>query len=453
MNLHPHRPVDRRTLLRGAGVALALPWLESMSAGSRKVDAAGEITGGERPGRAIFCYWGLGLNGRDFTPADAGKRYGLTEILQPLERHRDDFTVISGLKLTHGGGHTGDRCFLTGTATHAATTKLKVSCDQQLAAAVGRQTRFPSLVLGIRRGTGFGGQQDNTLSWTESGTPIPAENRPHVLFDQLFRVESPDEIAARRRDAFDVASVLDAVGDEARRLENRLGRDDRRKLDEYFTSVRDVERRMADELSWLSKAKPKVERLDFGDDVQALDPAIRGGSKFDYRRYQRLMYDVIALALQTDSSRVVSYMPRMDLRDGTGCYAFMGCPYGYHEMTHHGEDPDKLKWQTRVDVWYSEDWAYFIDRLKGIREGDATLLDHTLLVWGSSGGTVNSHHHTDLPTMLVGGGKLGIRHQGHLVKKGMLLGNLWQTMFTALGQPIPQNFQDGEADGLIAELL
>lgn len=447
------KPLPRRTFLKGSGTALALPWLEVMSTQARAVANAGGITEGERPRRSIFCYWGLGINGRDYTPSDAGLNYRTTKILKPLDRLRDDFTVISGLTLTHGGGHTGDRSFLTGTATHSSSTKLRISCDQQLAAAVGKQTRFPSLTLGIRRGTGFGAPQDNTLSWTENGTPIPSENRPHVLFDQLFRAESAEQIAARRAESAETSSVLDAVRDEADRLNKKLGRDDRRKLDEYFTSVRDVERRMADELAWLSKPKPQVERLKFGDDVQALDPEVSRGKTFDYRRYQRLMYDVLALALQTDSTRVVSYMPRMDLRDGTGCYTFMGCPYGYHEMTHHGEDPDKLKWNTQVDTWYSEDWGYFLDRLKSVKEGDGTLLDHTLLVWGSSGGTVNSHNRTDLPTMFVGGQKLGIRHQGHLVKKGVLLGNVWQTMFEKMGVPVPDDFQGGEANGVISELV
>ncbi len=445
--------LSRRTLLKGAGVSLALPWLESMSPASRSITNAGEITEAERPRRAIFCYWGLGINGRDYTPVDTGRDYQTTKILQPLDRLRDEFTVISGLKLTHSGGHTGDRAFLTGTATHSASTKLRISCDQQLAAAVGKQTRFPSLVLGIRRGTGFGGQQDNTLSWTESGTPMPAENRPHVLFDQLFRAESAAEIAARRSESSETTGVLDAVADEARRLQARLGRDDRRKLDEYFTSIRDVERRLENDLAWLSKPRPQVERLDFGDDVQALDPTLRGGSKFDYRRYQRLMYDVLTLALQTDSTRVVSYMARMDLRDGTGCYTFMGCPYGYHEMTHHGEEADKLKWLTQVDTWYSEDWAYFLDRLRSVKEGSGTLLDNTFLVWGSSGGTINTHHATNLPTMVFGGRKLGLRHRGHIVKQDVRLGNIWQTMFQALGVTTPGDFQGGEADGVIGELL
>jgi Protein of unknown function (DUF1552) len=210
---------------------------------------------------------------------------------------------------------------------------------------------------------------------------------------------------------------------------------------------------MATDLEWLYKPKPTVEPIDFGKDPQALDPTTRGGRQFDYRRYQRLMYDIITLALQTDSTRVIGYKPRMDLNDGTFSYGFMGCPYDYHTMTHHGEDPDKLKWLTQVDTWYAEDWAYFIDRLKGVREGDGTLLDHTLLVWGSSGGTVNAHNRTDLPTMLAGGQKLGIKHQGHIMKKDMLLGNLWQTMFGAMGVKVPDNFQGGEANGIVKDLV
>lgn len=446
--------LSRRTVLRGAGVALALPWLESMSACAHSATNAGGMKETERPKRAIFSMWGLGINGRDFTPTDDGKGYTVTPILKPVAHLRDDFTLISGLKLTHSGGHGGDRTFLTGTNTHNADSKLRVSCDQELAAAVGKQTRFPSLVLGINRGTGFGsGTIDKTLSWTPGGTPIPAENRPHVLFDRLFRADTADEIAARRSGADRATSVLDAVRDEAKRLNDQLGKDDRRKLEEYFSSVRDVEARIESDLEWLNKPKPKVAPLNFGKDVQALDPETRGGKAFDYRRYQRLMYDVIALALQTDSTRVISYYARRDLSDGTYCYGFMGCPYNYHEMTHHGEEADKLKWLTKVDTWYLEDWAYFIEKLKGMKEGDGTLLDNTLLVWGSSGGTVNAHNNNDLPTMLVGGHKLGVKHQGHVRQKDVRLGNLWQTMFGLLGAPLPKNFQGGEADGIIKAIV
>ncbi len=443
------QPLPRRTFLRGAGVTLALPWLDAMSRTSTSLADAGAISPVETPRRAVFCFYGLGLNGRDFTPLDFGPDYTLTPILRPLAAHRRDFTVISGLKLTHSGGHVGDRTFLTGTNTRSAGAKLRVSCDQELAAVVGGATRFPSLTLGIRRGTGFGGNQDQTLSWTPAGTPIPSENRPHVLFDQLFRPDTDTALQAREAEFVRRSSVLDGLRAEADRLRRGLGADDRRKLDEYLTGIRDLERRMQEEKQWLRRPKPSVATLTFGNE-QGLDPDKAG---LDYRRYQRLMFDVAALALQTDSTRVISYMVRMDGQDGTGSWREKGNPYNYHEMTHHGEDPDKLKWFTQSDVWYLEDWAYFLDKLKSVREGDATLLDHTLACYGSSGGSINAHHNHHLPTMVAGGARLGIRHQGHLKKEDVRLGNLWSTVFDRLGVPLPENFQGGEADGTIGELV
>ena len=441
--------LNRRCFLRGAGVAIALPWLEVMSRAAVKADTAGSLAADEIPRRSVFCMWGLGLNGRDFTPSTTGPAYQLTPILKPLERHRRDFTVVSGLKLTHSGGHGGDRTFLTGTNTHDSGCKLRISCDQELALAVGDQTRFSSLVLGIRRGTGFGNPQDNTLSWSRSGTPIPAENRPHILFDQLFRPETADTLAQREAEFARRASVLDSVRAEAKALNERLGKVDRDKLDEYFTGIRDLEKQMQDEKHWLYKPKSKVAAPEFGNE-QGLDPT---KGNLEYRRYQRLMYDVIALALQTDSTRVISYMARMDNSDGTGAFKGEGNPYGYHEMTHHGEDADKLRWWTKADSWYMEEWAYFLDKLRSVKEGDGTLLDHTMLVWGSSGGTINAHNNHNLPAILCGGSRLGVKHQGHIIKKDAYLGNLWQTMFGMMGVPVPQNFQGGEADGEIKELV
>ncbi len=303
--------LSRRTFLRGAGVTLTLPWLEVMSPLAQAVTTAGGLGAEEAPKRAVFTMWGLGVNGRDYTPKDVGPDYTATPILEPLQEHHRDFTVISGLKLTHSGGHGGDRTFLTGTNTHQAGCKLRVSCDQELAEVLGRDTRYRSLVLGVRRGTGFGNAQDNTLSWTRNGTPLPAENRPHVLFDLLFRPDTPETLAQREAEFARRASVLDSVREEARAFEDTLGKIDRNKLDEYLTSVRDLEKTMQDEKSWLHKPKPEVEGIDFGTD-QSLDPEKTG---LDYRRYQRLMFDVIALALQTDGTRVVSYQPRMDNRN------------------------------------------------------------------------------------------------------------------------------------------
>lgn len=450
MNILPKRPpMPRRTFLKGAGITLALPWLDAMGIGCESISRAGSMAPAQTPRRAVFCFFGLGLNGRDFTPPDTGLNYTLTPILKPLEALRRDFTVISGLKLTYSGGHVGDRTFLTGTNTRSAGARLRVSCDQELAQALGGQTRFPSLTLGIKRGTGFGGFQDHTLSWSPSGTPLPAENRPHVLFDQLFRPDTPQTLNQREAEFVRRASVLDSLREQARQLNGSLGSDDQRKLDEYLTGIRDLERRMQEEKEWLRKPKPKVETLTFGKE-QGLDPEKAG---LEYRRYQRLMFDVIALALQTDSTRVISYLARMDGSDGTGAWRELGNPYNYHEMTHHGEDPDKLKWFTRADIWYMEEWAYFLNKLRSIREGEGTLLDHTLVSYGSSGGAINAHHNHHLPTMLAGGSRLGIKHQGHIVKEDVRLGNLWWTIFDRLNVPIPSNFQGGEADGIIKELV
>src|SRR6185436_7679605 len=201
-------------------------------------------------------------------------------ILKPLESLRREFTVISGLKLTYSGGHVGDRTFLTGTNTRSAGCKFRVSCDQELAATVGRATRFPSLTLGIKRGTGFGGNQDQTISWAASGTPIPSENRPHVLFDQLFRPDTAETLNQREAEFARRTSVLDSMRTEAKRLSNSLGADDRAKLDEYLTGIRDLERRMQTEKEWLRRPKPNVEMLTFGKE-QGLDPDKAG---LEYRR-------------------------------------------------------------------------------------------------------------------------------------------------------------------------
>ena len=265
----------------------------------------------------------------------------------------------------------------------------------------------------------------------------------------MFRPDSADTLVEREAEFARRSSVLDSVRGEAAALSNRLGKVDREKLDEYFTGIRDLEKQMQVEKTWLYEPKPMVDAPEFGDE-QGLDPNRRG---LDYRRYQRLMYDLITLALQTDSTRVISYLARMDNSDGTGAFKGEGNPYGYHEMTHHGEDPDKLRWWTKADTWYMEEWAYFLDRLKSIKEGDGTLLDHTMVVWGSSGGTINAHNNHHLPVMLCGGGGIGVKHQGHVRKEDAYLGNLWQTMFGVMGVPVPENFQGGEADGVIGEIV
>jgi hypothetical protein len=243
-------------------------------------------------------------------------------------------------------------------------------------------------------------------------------------------------------------SILDNIREEAKKLESKVGTEDRRKLDEYFNSIRDIEKRMDTEKAWLHKDKPKVE---YKTPIPKIEP--RQDKRFDYRNYQRLMFDIIALALQTDSTRVISYMAKKDLSDGTGSYGQMGNPYDYHTLTHHGEDPERLDWLTKVDVWTMEDWAYFLDKLQSIKEGSGTLLDHTIVARSSSGGTLNAHNNTMLPAMICGGAAVGVKHQGHIVQKDKSLGNLWATMCTLMGMKVPSDFMGGETDGIVKAIV
>jgi hypothetical protein len=205
---------------------------------------------------------------------------------------------------------------------------------------------------------------------------------------------------------------------------------------------------MEEERAWMQRDKPVV---NYGP-VAKIEP--KTDKNFDYRSFQRLMYDLIALALQTDSTRVISYMAKKDLSDGTGTYGHLGNPHGYHTLTHHGEDPERLKWLTQVDIWTMEDWAYFLDKLHSIKEGDGTLLDHTLLARSSCGGTTNAHNNKMLPAMLCGGSRIGVKHQGHIIEDDKSLGNLWATMNTLMGmKQIPEDFMGGEWDGLIKPLI
>ena len=361
--LHKREPMPRRTFLKAAGVSLALPWLDVMSASANSIGTAGSITAAETPRRAVFCFFGLGINGRDFTPADTGRNYTLTPILRPLAALKDDFTVVSGLKLTHSGGHVGDRTFLTGTNTRSAGARLRVSCDQELAAAVGRNTRFPSLSLGIKRGTGFGGYYDHTLSWSPSGTPIPAENRPHVLFDQLFRPDTPQTITQREAEFVRRASVLDSLRHEARRLEGSLGADDRHKLDEYLTGIRDLERRMQEERDWLRRPSRRWTPSTSAT-FRASTPT---GPGWNIAAINGSCSTSSPLPCRPTAPASSPTWPAWTAPTAPAPGASLGNPYNYHEMTHHGEDPDKLQWFTRADTWYMEEWAYFLGKLKSVK--------------------------------------------------------------------------------------
>ncbi len=430
--------MNRRTFLRGTASAIALPWLEAMGANSTSFAKAGEVAAGEIPPRAVFTFWGMGMNPFTATPATTGLDYVLPESVRPLEPLKRETTFFTGLHSVTGG-HSSSHCFLTG--VDPTKGRYGISCDQVIAERLEGRTRFPVLALSCTRQTGFGGVGDGTLSWTRNRTPVTPEDRPQVVFDRLFRPDSPADIAARRQRAAEQRSVLDGVREEARRMQQRLGQGDRARLDEYLASIRDIEQQLASDARWLEEPKPRVDPVDYA--------RARLG-------WFRSMFDVMSLAIQTDSTRLVTYQVR-DSLNGTPINSSTirerGVPWDLHTITHNGGEEEKLNWWTRIDAWQMEDWVYFLNKLKNMREGNGTVLDHTLALWGTTNGGPAAHYKQDLPALLTGGTALGIRHAGHIAGGNRLpLGNLIRTITEKMGVRVDDRFYGGAHSGVIREL-
>lgn len=449
MNINTHHwQMPRRTFLKALGVSVALPWLEVMSASAKNVTTAGSMPHSEIPRRAMFTYWGLGVEPTGFTPTDVGKHYTLTPSLAPLAPFKDDCTLMTGLQ-SFTGGHGSCCCMLTGVNT-VRNGKTMTSVDQQLAGYHGSKTRFPSLVLGTVRETGFGGPFPMTLSWSKNHTPITPENRPEVLFEKLFGSEENNTIAKAKTAMAQRASLLDSIREQASSLQRQVGTADRQQLDQYFTSIRDLEERIKVEGEWIDRPKPKVTRPDFGPGSSR--DRIAGDGR-GYSEYTRLMFDMIALAFQTDSTRVVSHIPRTE-SDEAHCYGYLTkSKWDLHTITHNAQEDDKIGMWRQLDAMYLAEWAYFLGKLRGVKEGNGTLLDNTMAAWGTTNGGPNAHDSKMLPLILCGGSALGLKHQGHLVQKDMPISNVWQTIVSSVGMPLPENFQGGVATGVVKELI
>lgn len=434
------RRLSRRTFLRGTGVAMALPYLEAMLPSSAIASPTPDA-----PPRLGMFYFGTGMNMRQFWPGQTGRDYTPSRILRPLANHRDQMTLLNGTFLIHGGGHDGAYPF--GTAI-ARGERQRISPDQLAARAIGSQTRYPSLQMSVDRGTNFGSQALATVSWNDQGVPLAAENDPKVLFDRLFRPDT-SERKARQGDAFRRRqSILDLVREDAQQVAAQLGRSDRDQLEQYFNSVRELEQSLARRLEWADTPKPPIETDDLHGTYDQKMAGPEGNGDYLYDDYAKLMYDLITLAFQTDSTRVVSYVVRKELAGGV--YPEFNVAKGYHALSHHGNDPKNLEELAKVDEIYMRHWAYFLNRLASIREGDGTLLDRTVL--GLSSGMGFEHSKDNLPTILCGGAGLGVRHQGHLkLDPPVPLASVWQTMLDRVGVPIEGEFQN--STGVIQPLI
>lgn len=436
------RSLSRRTMLKALGVAVPLPFLEAMLPQRLLAAGAKEAV----PARMLVCHFGTGMNIREFFPKETGAECDLPRIVKPLEAWRKRMTIVSGLKLEHGGGHTGDYAFLTGTEGWTPTgIKSGISADQVVAAEVSRDTRFPSLQLSVARGTNYGQQGLATLSWNKNGTPLAAENDPQVIFQRLFGVDDAEESAQRQAGFRRRGSILDYVRDQARHMERSVGTADRKKLDEYFTSVREIELQLQRDKDWSQKPKPKPELPNLGNYSRSLVPSAQN---FDYDAYQKLMYDLIALAFQTDSTRVITYNVRQELAGGT--FAVHAVSKGFHALTHHNNDPKNLEELAKVDEINMQFWAKFLDRLNQIAQPDGrSLLDHTVIAYSSSAGM--DHSRDKLPTAIFGGEALGMKHCTHLkVTEGTPLAGVWHTMVDRMGVKVDK-LQDSR--GPISELI
>ncbi|MFO0966744.1 MAG: DUF1552 domain-containing protein [Gemmataceae bacterium] len=395
----------RRSFLRAGGVCLALPWLEAFAPATPAAAAT--------PRRLVCVCTPLGLHAPNFFPAVAGRGYAPTPYLDILRDFRDDFTVISGL--FHPGienGHDSIFSFLTA-APHPerrAGFRNTISFDQVAADHIGERTRFPSLQLSHE---GFG------LSWTRTGALIPPNTSPAGVFTRLFLGGRPEQVREQVRRLRDNRSILDAVGAQAGALKTGLGAGDRGKLDEYFTSVRELERRMANAEEWSARPLPRVDAVVPRD---IPNPADLVGKT-------RLLLDLTHLALQTDSTRLVTI-----LLGGTSLVPpIAGVSLDHHNLSHHGLDADKLAQLSRVESETMRTLRDFLARLKATREDGDTLLDRTSVFFGSNLGSGNSHSCRNLPVLVAGG---GFRHGQHLAFNPTTpppLANLFVSLLERLG--------------------
>lgn len=383
--------INRRHALRGLGSFVALPLLDCM----RPLRAAARAEG--KPARSVFVYLPNGVNTLDYQITEAGRDYRLSRSLQPLETFREVVTPISGLH--HPGGlghhHNCEKIWLTG-GKLGPTDRNSISVDQMMAEVTSKQTRFHSLEIATRTGS---------LSWTRDGIRLPAMNRCREIFAHLFEVPQ-DGLKARRRALRRKGSVLDANLAEVRRLEKQIGADDKGRLDQYLTSVRETEIRTERADAWLDIPRPSISEEDRKRTDKDV-PQTQAGEYF------RTMYDLIILALQTDATRIATFCSGSE---GQGLpIPELGISQSRHQLSHHNGDPGHMEALTRSDGFAVEQFAYFLKRLGETRDPDgAPLLETTMALFGSGMSYGHSHGNANLPLVLAGGSKLGIRHGRHL---------------------------------------
>jgi hypothetical protein len=441
--------ISRRTALKGIGVAVGLPFLEAMEP---SLWAAGPVR--SVPRRMAFLYVPNGIHMPDWTPTTQGAGFTMPRTLESLTPFRNELLVMSGLtcdKARPNGDGPGDHAramsaFLTGQQarkTHGADIRAGISVDQQAAQRVGRVTRFPSLELGCEAGgqagncdSGYSCAYSNNLSWRSEGTPNPKEINPRLVFDRLFGgTAGPAADPASRLRAQYNRSILDFVREDAQNLRGRLGAADLRRLDEYLTSIREIERRIQGTPPGpgpaVSRGVPRP-----------------SGVPSNYRDHIRLMADLLVLAFQADLTRIGTFVYANEGSNRN--YRLISVPEGHHDLSHHGNNRDKQAKLGQINRFHIEQFAYLLNKLKSVREGDGTLLDHCMILYGSGNSDGNAHNHDELPILLAGKASGSLRSGRHLrFARNTPLCNLYLEMLDRMGCPA-QRFGDstGRLPGL-----
>jgi hypothetical protein len=428
MNTHAAL-ISRRTLLRGLGVSLSLPWLEAMGPVVSWAEAADPKT--VAPNRMAFLYVPNGKHMPDWTPKQEGGKFELSPILEPLENVKHKLLVLSGLTADKarpygdgGGGHArAMAAFLTGVhpnKTDGTDIRNGISVDQAAAVRIGEKTRLTSLEVGTEHGamagncdSGYSCVYTSTMSWRSATQPLPKQVNPKLVFERLFGSGDKQQKKRNARQK----SILDYVREDSKGFSNGLSTSDVRKLDEYFSSIRDIELRM--------------ERAETLPPIKTPDYPAPSGIPASYEAHIRLISDLLVLAFQADVTRVATFVLANEASNKP--YPFINVPEGHHDMSHHGGDAAKQEKIKQINLFHTRQLAYLLERLDRIQEGDGTLLDHSMIAYGSGIHDGNAHNHEDLPILLAGGGSGTLTSGRHIrFKKETPLNNLWLSMLNRM---------------------
>ena len=442
--------LNRRALLRGFGAALALPMLDSMVPAM----AAPATNGGLAPAlRLAFTYIPNGVNYKEWRPTGVGADYEFSRILKPLEKYREDMLVLSGLDL-HNGNALGDgggdharagASYLTGVhckKTTGSDIHGGVSVDQVAAQVVGSKTRLASLELGCEDSrtvgncdSGFSCAYTNSISWRNPTLPMPPETNPRVIFERLFGSDNLKVDASEKaRRALLRTSILDTVGDRTRKLMGEVGPGDRRKLDEYLTGVREVERRI------------QMAETDTNRFVPSMEAPT--GVPVEFADYAKLMFDLQILSFQADLTRVSTFM--IGREGSVRAYGEIGVPDPHHPITHHQNQPDLLEKVAKINVFHTQLFSYFVEKMKTTMDGDGSLLDHSMVVYGGGLCDPNRHQHENLPTLLFGRGRGSLKPGRHVqYPDGTPLTNLYMSLLDRMDVH-PESL--GDSNGMVQHL-